>query len=203
MNKKTLKVGLLQETDRGSVEANLDAIEAALRDAAAAGVELVLLQELHNGPYFCQQESVDEFDRAESIPGPSTKRIGALAEELQLVVVASLFERRAAGLPPFSHLALLRADALKLAQAEDFLDSAGSLAEQMQITLNCPGVELLGPVPAPMERRAGRHRAQLLLQASSRASLHRLLSPWLQALEQLPGSRSVRWSLDVDPTDLF
>ena len=115
----------------------------------------------------------------------------------------ALSERRAAGLPPFSHLALLRADALKLAQAEDFLDSAGSLAEQLQITLNCPGVELLGPVPAPMERRAGRHRAQLLLQASSRASLHRLLSPWLQALEQLPGSRSVRWSLDVDPTDLF
>ena len=98
MNKKALKVGLLQETDRGSVQANLDAIEAALRDAAAAGVELVLLQELHNGPYFCQQESVDEFDRAESIPGPSTNRIGALAEELQLVVVASLFERRAAGL---------------------------------------------------------------------------------------------------------
>jgi len=54
-----------------------------------------------------------------------------------------------------------------------------------------------------MERRAGRHRAQLLLQASNRATLHRLLTPWLQALEQLPGSRSVRWSIDVDPLDLF
>ncbi|MET0232690.1 MAG: carbon-nitrogen hydrolase [Rhodanobacteraceae bacterium] len=95
---RTLKVALLQETDRGSTEANLDAIESGLRDAAAAGAELVLLQELHNGPYFCQHESVEEFDRAESIPGPSTERIGKLAEELKLVVVASLFERRAAGL---------------------------------------------------------------------------------------------------------
>jgi N-carbamoylputrescine amidase len=98
MKRQTLRVALLQETDRGSVAANLDAIEVGLREAAAAGVDLVLLQELHNGPYFCQHESVDEFDRAESIPGPSTERIGALAEELKLVVVASLFERRAAGL---------------------------------------------------------------------------------------------------------
>ncbi|QEE25081.1 carbon-nitrogen hydrolase [Rhodanobacter glycinis] len=98
MTRKTLKVALLQETDRGSRDANLDAIEAGLREAAKAGVELVLLQELHNGPYFCQHESVDEFDRAESIPGPSTERIGNLAAELKLVVVASLFEKRAAGL---------------------------------------------------------------------------------------------------------
>ena len=93
-----LRVALLQESDRGSVGANLDAIEAGLREAVQAGAQLVLLQELHNGPYFCQHESVDEFDRAEPIPGPSTERIGALAEALQLVVVASLFERRAAGL---------------------------------------------------------------------------------------------------------
>ena len=98
MNSKSLKVALLQETDRGSTAANLDAIESALRTAASAGVQLVLLQELHNGAYFCQHESVDEFDRAESIPGPSTQRLGALAAELKLVVVASLFERRAAGL---------------------------------------------------------------------------------------------------------
>ncbi len=98
MTSRILKVALLQETDRGSVAANLDAIEAGLREAAGAGAELVLLQELHNGPYFCQHESVDEFDRAEPIPGPSTERLGALAAELQLVVVASLFERRAAGL---------------------------------------------------------------------------------------------------------
>jgi N-carbamoylputrescine amidase len=98
MTRRTLGIALLQETDRGSLDANLDAIEAGVREAAAAGAELVLLQELHNGPYFCQHESVAEFDRAESIPGPSTERIGALAAELKLVVVASLFERRAAGL---------------------------------------------------------------------------------------------------------
>lgn len=98
MAQRTLEVALLQETDRGSREANLDAIEAGLREAAGAGARLVLLQELHNGPYFCQHESVDEFDRAEPIPGPSTERIGALAEALKLVVVASLFERRTAGL---------------------------------------------------------------------------------------------------------
>jgi len=98
MTRKTLKVALLQETDRGSRDANLDAIEAGLREAAAKGVELVLLQELHNGPYFCQHESVDEFDLAETIPGHSTARIGKLAEELKLVVVASLFEKRATGL---------------------------------------------------------------------------------------------------------
>ena len=95
---KLLRVALLQERDRGSLEANLNAIEAGLREAAAQGARLVLLQELHNGPYFCQHENVAEFDRAESIPGPSTRRLGALAAELSLVVVASLFERRAAGL---------------------------------------------------------------------------------------------------------
>ena len=98
MTRKTLKVALLQETDHGSRGANLDAVEAGLREAAKAGVELVLLQELHNGPYFCQHESVGLFDLAESIPGPGTARIGKLAEELQLVVVASLFEKRATGL---------------------------------------------------------------------------------------------------------
>ncbi len=98
MTRKTLKVALLQETDRGSREANLDAVEAGLREAAAGGAELVLLQELHNGSYFCQHESVEVFDQAESIPGPGTVRIGKLADELNLVVVASLFERRAAGL---------------------------------------------------------------------------------------------------------
>ncbi|MFU6375031.1 primosomal protein N' [Metapseudomonas otitidis] len=115
----------------------------------------------------------------------------------------ALSERRAAGLPPFAHLALLRAEAHKPGQAEAFLDSACAEAEQQLAELHLSGVELLGPVPAPMERRAGKHRAQLLLQANSRATLHRLLTPWSQALEQLPGGRAVRWSLDVDPIDLF
>jgi N-carbamoylputrescine amidase len=98
MTKRDLKLALLQETDHGNMAANLDQIEAGLRDAARAGTQLALLQELHNGAYFCQHESVDEFDRAETIPGPSTERLGHLAAELDLVIVASLFERRAAGL---------------------------------------------------------------------------------------------------------
>lgn len=113
----------------------------------------------------------------------------------------ALAERRAAGLPPFAHLALLRADAHRLEQAEAFLDQAAQLAEQR--LAEPPTVQVLGPVPAPMERRAGRHRAQLLLQAASRAELHRLLGPWVLDLESLPGGRQVRWSLDVDPVDLF
>jgi N-carbamoylputrescine amidase len=95
---KKLKVALLQERDHGSREANLAAIEAGVARAAASGAELVLLQELHNGPYFCQHESVAEFDRAEPIPGPSSERLGALAARHRLVLVGSLFERRAAGL---------------------------------------------------------------------------------------------------------
>lgn len=131
----------------------------------------------------------------------------AIAEEFSAAVAVDLIWcsplLRASGLPPFSHLALLRADAQQPGQAEGFLDTACTQAELLLTALDCHGIELLGPVPAPMERRAGRHRAQLLLQASNRGSLHRLLTPWLQTLEQLPGSRSVRWSLDVDPIDLF
>ena len=69
-----------------------------MAEAAAAGAELVMLQELHNGPYFCQHESAAEFDRAEAIPGPSSERLSALAAKHGVVLVASLFERRAAGL---------------------------------------------------------------------------------------------------------
>ena len=115
----------------------------------------------------------------------------------------ALSERRASGLPPFSHLALLRAEAHKPGQGEDFLDQACTEAEQLVQQLGLSGIELLGPVPAPMERRAGRFRAQLLLQANTRAALHRLLSAWIVRVEGLPASRSVRWSLDIDPIDLF
>ncbi|SEH82923.1 replication restart DNA helicase PriA [Pseudomonas asplenii] len=115
----------------------------------------------------------------------------------------ALSERRAAGLPPFAHLALLRAEAHKPGQAEGFLDEACSEAERLLGEMELGGIELLGPVPAPMERRAGRFRAQLLLQANARAPLHRLLSHWLLVLEQMPGGRQVRWSLDVDPVDLY
>ena len=95
---RTLRVALLQERNQGDANANLTLVESRVAQAAQAGAKLVLLQELHNGPYFCQHESVDEFDLAEPIPGPSTERLGALAKKHSVVIVASLFERRAAGL---------------------------------------------------------------------------------------------------------
>lgn len=98
MKKKTLPVALVQERNHGDAEENLAVIETRVGEAAAAGAKLVMLQELHNGPYFCQHESVDEFDRAESIPGPSTERLSALARQHKVVIVGSLFERRAPGL---------------------------------------------------------------------------------------------------------
>ncbi|CAN5351002.1 carbon-nitrogen hydrolase [soil metagenome] len=95
---RTLKVALVQERNQDSVEANLARISERVAEAAAAGARLVLLQELHNGAYFCQHESVSEFDHAEPIPGPSTAFLGALAKAHGVVIVGSLFERRAAGL---------------------------------------------------------------------------------------------------------
>jgi N-carbamoylputrescine amidase len=95
---KTLSVALIQEQDQGSLDANLSRIEARLREAAAGGAQLILLQELHNGPYFCQTQDTEQFDQAETVPGPTTERLGMLAAELGLVIIASLFERRAIGL---------------------------------------------------------------------------------------------------------
>jgi N-carbamoylputrescine amidase len=93
-----LKVALVQHADKGSPAANLAHIAAQVRHAAAQGARLVLLQELHNTAYFCQVEDTDRFDLAEPIPGPSTERLGRLAAETGVVLVVSLFERRAAGL---------------------------------------------------------------------------------------------------------
>lgn len=98
MKTKTLPVALIQERNHGDAAANLAAIEARVADAAKSGAKLVLLQELHNGAYFCQHESVDEFDLAEPIPGPSTERLGKLAKQHGVVLVSSLFEKRATGL---------------------------------------------------------------------------------------------------------
>jgi N-carbamoylputrescine amidase len=98
MKTKTLPVALIQEQNHGDAAANLAVIEDRVAEAAKRGAKLVLLQELHNGAYFCQHESVDEFDLAEPIPGPSTARLSALAKAQGVVLVSSLFERRAAGL---------------------------------------------------------------------------------------------------------
>ena len=110
---------------------------------------------------------------------------------------AALEERRLAHLPPWSHLALLRAEAVDEAAPQAFLDDARQALQPGD------GIEVLGPVPAPMARRGGRQRAQLLLQAERREPLQRLLDRWVPELERLPSARRVRWSLDVDPIELF
>ena len=96
--KRILRVGLIQQANTADHSDNKRRLKEAIRSAAAQGAELVVLQELHNGLYFCQTEDVNVFDQAEPIPGPSTEEFGALAAELGIVLVLSLFERRAAGL---------------------------------------------------------------------------------------------------------
>lgn len=94
----TLTVGLVQRACGEDTAANLETMMAGVREAAGHGARLVLLQELHNSRYFCVTEEARHFDLAEPVPGPSSERLGALAAELGVVIVASLFERRAAGL---------------------------------------------------------------------------------------------------------
>ncbi|MDH4104874.1 MAG: primosomal protein N' [Gammaproteobacteria bacterium] len=112
---------------------------------------------------------------------------------------AALREREAARWPPFARVAVLRAEAPGRDAPLDFLEHARQLA------LDCavPGVELLGPATAPMERRAGHYRAQLLLHAPTHAPLQRLLARWVPRIEAAPVARKVRWALDVDPLELF
>ena len=93
-----MKIGLIQQSNTADQAANLQKLEQNIRKAAAQGAELIVLQELHNGLYFCQTEDTAIFAQAEPIPGPSTTRFGALAQELGVVIVLSLFERRAPGL---------------------------------------------------------------------------------------------------------
>jgi N-carbamoylputrescine amidase len=98
MNAASLKLGLVQQACTGDRDDNLARSAAGIRDAAARGAELILLQELHAGLYFCQSEDTAAFDLAEPIPGPTTRALGALAAELGVVIVGSIFERRASGL---------------------------------------------------------------------------------------------------------
>ena len=93
-----MKIGIIQQHNVADVEANKAKLAASIEKVAGEGAQLVELQELHNSLYFCQTESVDNFDLAEPIPGPSTDFYGALAKKLNIVLVTSLFERRAPGL---------------------------------------------------------------------------------------------------------
>lgn len=94
----SLVVGLVQQHNQADQTKNLDQVTQGIRDATHQGAQLVLLQELHNTLYFCQQENESCFDLAETIPGPTTEKLGKLAKELGVVIVASVFEKRAAGL---------------------------------------------------------------------------------------------------------
>ncbi len=97
MSDRCLTIGLIQHSCSDSPQHNLSATEDGVREAYAQGARLVLLQELHKTRYFCQSEDPDVFELAEPVPGPTTERLGVLAKELGVVIVASVFERRASG----------------------------------------------------------------------------------------------------------
>ncbi len=110
---------------------------------------------------------------------------------------AELLQREAAGFPPFAHLALMRAEAKQVEQANEFLAAVKQLIPAQN------SVERFGPMPAPMPRRAGFQRTQLLLSAEQRRPLHGVLDTLMTQIYALPQARRVRWSLDVDPMDLY
>ncbi len=112
---------------------------------------------------------------------------------------AALRERQDTLLPPYASMALLRAEATDAEHPWLFLETARQLAEPRV----SDSLQLWGPVAAPMERRAGRYRAQLLLQTGNRSELQQLLKHWIPQLETLKQARRVRWSIDVDPVDMF
>lgn len=115
------------------------------------------------------------------------------------VAADALAERKATHWPPFSRLALLRASAHRRQDAHDFLD----VARRRALDLARERIDVLGPVDAVMARKAGRYRAQLLLRSTDRAALHAVLRALRPALEDDPAARRVRWSVDVDPIELY
>lgn len=121
-----------------------------------------------------------------------------LAGGYEAFAAGALQEREHSEWPPFARIALLRAEATTALAPMKFLRAALDAARDQQVR----GVQLLGPAPAPMERRAGRYRAQLLLHAGTHSPLQKFMSTWLPTLEALPDARRVRWSIDVDALDL-
>ena len=93
-----LRTGIIQQSNTANIQDNIERLEKSIRQLAKKGAQLVVLQELHNSLYFCQTEETGLFDLAEPIPGPSTDRFGQLADELNIVIVTSLFEKRAPGI---------------------------------------------------------------------------------------------------------
>jgi primosomal protein N' (replication factor Y) len=115
------------------------------------------------------------------------------------VAAEALVERESSSWPPFTRLALIRANAHRQTDAHTFLQTAKRLIEAHAVDR----LRVLGPVDAPMARRAGRYRAQLLLQSGNRQALHAILRELRPILENDPAARKVRWSVDVDPIELF
>ena len=93
-----MKIGIIQQANSNDRQENISRLQSKVRKLAAQGAALIVMQELHNGLYFCQTEEIDVFDQAETIPGPSTHSFGELSRELSVVIILSLFERRAPGL---------------------------------------------------------------------------------------------------------
>ena len=114
-----------------------------------------------------------------------------------------LAERRAAGYPPFSHIALWRAESTRKTAALTFLGHAAKVGRRLLARGNLDRVRIMDAVISPMEKLAGRYRAQLMVRSTHRGQLHRLLPEWIAAMENDPRSRRARWSVDVDPMEMF
>ncbi len=125
--------------------------------------------------------------------------LGLLRDGYAAFARQALAEREAAGYPPFGHLCLLRAEATDSQVPLQFLQQAAATAR----SFGSNGLDIWEAVPAPMERRAGRYRAQLLIQAQQRPALHKLLDQLVPALSKARLARKVRWSVDVDPADML
>lgn len=122
-----------------------------------------------------------------------------LKEGFAALAKKTLQERRHISLPPFNYLVLVRARALKQSQPVEFLKEARALLEEK----GGDKLTLLGPVPAPMEKKAGRFRSQLLIQSASRADIQKYLTESIKTISELPSARRVSWSVDVDPLEIF
>lgn len=111
---------------------------------------------------------------------------------------AAIAERQLANFPPHNHMVLLRCEAIKAEEGRSFMaDARATLAESVS------NVDFFGPLPAPMEKRAGRFRSQIILQSNNRKDIHQTLQRWLPTLRLIKSSRKIRWSIDVDPYDTY
>lgn len=135
---------------------------------------------------------------------PEHQSLQTLIHEGYHALAAQLLsERDIAGMPPYSYLAIIRAEAVSMAAPQRYLTLARQVILSQMKAQHISGIEIHGPLPAPMERRANRYRQHLILKGPSRSALQALLTPVCQILESRTESRRVRWSVDVDPQDML